>query len=286
MGAKMKKIMITGCNGQLGRAINEIYKADIHFSLLNTDIEQLDITKIDDVMAYVRSEKPDVIVNCAAHTGVDACETEEDKAYKINAIGPRNLSIGATEIGAKIIQVSTDYVFEGKGKRPYIEFDKTGPKGMYGITKLEGENFVKEFASKYFIIRTAWLYGDGKNFVKTMLRLSESNEKLRVVGDQIGSPTSASQLAKAIAYLIPTENYGLFHGTCEGYCSWADFAKEVFRLKGKNTEVEPITTEQFGAPAPRPLYSVLENYMFKLTTDFSFDPWQDALAQYMRTMEE
>lgn len=282
----MKKIMITGCNGQLGRAINEIYKDDIHFSLLNTDIEQLDITKIDDVMAYVRSEKPDVIVNCAAHTGVDACETEEDKAYKINAIGPRNLSIGATEIGAKIIQVSTDYVFEGKGKRPYIEFDKTGPKGMYGITKLEGENFVKEFASKYFIIRTAWLYGDGKNFVKTMLRLSESNEKLRVVGDQIGSPTSVSQLAKAIAYLIPTENYGLFHGTCEGYCSWADFAKEVFRLKGKNTEVEPITTEQFGAPAPRPLYSVLENYMFKLTTDFSFDPWQDALAQYMRTMEE
>ncbi len=282
----MKKIMITGCNGQLGRAINEIYKGDIHFSLLNTDVEQLDITKIDDVMAYVRGEKPDVIVNCAAHTGVDACETEEDKAYKINAIGPRNLSIGATEIGAKMIQVSTDYVFEGNGTKPYIEFDKTGPKGMYGITKLEGENFVKEFASKYFIIRTAWLYGDGKNFVKTMLRLSESNEKVRVVGDQIGSPTSASQLAKAIAYLIPTENYGLFHGTCEGYCSWADFAKEVFRIKGKNTEVESITTEQFGAPAPRPLYSVLENYMFKLTTDFSFEPWQDALAQYMRTMEE
>lgn len=281
----MKKIMITGCNGQLGRAINEIYKNDIHYSLLNTDVEQLDITKIDDVMAYVRSEKPDVIVNCAAHTGVDACETEEDKAYKINAIGPRNLSIGATEIGAKIVQVSTDYVFEGNGTKPYIEFDKTGPKGMYGITKLEGENFVKEFASRYFIIRTAWLYGDGKNFVKTMLRLSESNGKVRVVGDQIGSPTSASQLAKAIAYLIPTENYGLFHGTCEGHCSWADFAKEVFSLKGKNTEVEPITTEEFGAPAPRPLYSVLENYMFKLTTDFSFDPWQDALAHYMRTME-
>ena len=282
----MKKIMITGCNGQLGRAINEIYKADIHFSLLNTDIEQLDITKIDDVMAYVRSEKPDVIVNCAAHTGVDACETEEDKAYKINAIGPRNLSIGATEIGAKIIQVSTDYVFEGKGKRPYIEFDKTGPKGMYGITKLEGENFVKEFSEKHFIIRTAWLYGDGKNFVKTMLGLAQNHDKVTVVGDQFGSPTSADELARAVAYLLPTDNFGLFHGTCEGMTNWADFTREIYRLAGKMTVVETVTTQEYdknakGVVAPRPAYSVLENYMFKLTTNYMFADWEKAIAEYL-----
>ena len=278
----MEKIIVTGCNGQLGKAVNKLYANDGRYELVNTDVGELDITNIDEVLSFAREVKPYAIINCAAHTGVDACETEADKAYKINAIGPRNLSIAATETNAKLIHISTDYVFDGKGTRPYTEFDAVGPQGMYGRTKLAGENFVKQFADRYFIIRTAWLYGDGKNFVKTMLRLSETNDKVRVVKDQVGSPTSAEELAKAIAFLLPTENYGLFHGTCEGDCSWAEFTEEIFRLAGKKTVVEPITTEEFGAKAPRPAYSILENYMFKLTSDFMFADWHDAIAKYMK----
>ena len=278
----MEKIIVTGCNGQLGRAVNKLYANDGRYELVNTDVGELDITNIDEVMSFAREVKPYAIINCAAHTGVEACETEEDKAYKINAIGPRNLSIAATETNAKLIHISTDYEFDGKGTRPYTEFDAVGPQGMYGRTKLAGENFVRQFADRYFIIRTAWLYGDGKNFVKTMLRLSETNDKVRVVKDQVGSPTSAEELAKAIAFLLPTENYGLFHGTCEGDCSWAEFTEEIFRLAGKKTVVEAITTEEFGAKAPRPAYSILENYMFKLTSDFMFADWHDAIAKYMK----
>lgn len=278
----MEKIIVTGCNGQLGRAVNKLYAKDERYELVNTDVGELDITNIDEVMSFARDVKPYAIINCAAHTGVDACETEADKAYRINAIGARNLSIAATETDAKLIHISTDYVFDGKGTRPYTEFDAVGPQGMYGRTKLAGENFVKEFADRYFIIRTAWLYGDGKNFVKTMLRLSETNDKVRVVKDQVGSPTSADELAKAVAYLLPTENYGLFHGTCEGDCSWAEFTEEIFRLAGKKTAVEPITTEEFGAAAPRPAYSILENYMLKLTSNFMFADWHDAIAKYIK----
>ena len=280
----MKKIIVTGCNGQLGRAVNLFFKDNKDISFVNTDVGELDITTIDKVMELAREVQPYAIINCAAHTGVDACETEYDKAFKINAIGPRNLSIAARETGAKLMHISTDYVFDGKGTRPYVETDATNPQGAYGSTKLAGENFVKDFADRYFILRTAWLYGDGKNFAKTMLRLSETNEKVRVVGDQFGSPTSASELTKAINALLFTENYGMFHATCEGSCSWAEFAREVFRLAGKTTKVEAITTEEFGAPAPRPAYSILENRMFKLTTDFMFADWHDAIAEYMKTL--
>ena len=278
------KLFVTGCNGQLGRAINAIYADEQNVEIVNTDVDTLDITNVDEVMKAVLAAKPDVIINCAAHTGVDACETDVDNAFKINAIGPRNLSIAANAVDAKLVHISTDYVFAGNGTKPYTEFDQTGPQGMYGKTKLEGENFVKAIANKYFIIRTAWLYGDGKNFVKTMLRLAESNDKVRVVGDQVGSPTSTAELAKAIKHLIPTDNYGLFHGTCEGSCSWAEFAEEIFRLAGRDTKEEAITTEEFGAPAARPAYSILENYMLKLTTDFQFADWKDALVEYMKTL--
>ncbi len=278
----MKKIIVTGCNGQLGRAVNLEFLNNLEVEFVNTDVGELDITNIDMVMELAREVKPYAIINCAAHTGVDACEDEWDKAYKINAIGPRNLSIAASETGAKMIHVSTDYVFNGKADRPYTEFDKPDPQGAYGVTKLAGENMVRDFADRYFILRTAWLYGDGKNFVKTMLRLSENNDKVRVVGDQMGSPTSAKELAAAIAQLIFTENYGIFHATCEGSCSWAQFAEEIFKMAGKKTVVEAITTEEFGAKASRPAYSILENYMLKLTTDYRFADWHDALDVYMR----
>lgn len=285
----MKKIMITGCNGQLGRALNRLYEREQNITLFNTDvfpdenITALDITDVDAVLSFVREKKPDAIINCAAHTNVDKCETDIDNAYKINAVGPRNLSIAASEMGAKLMHISTDYVFPGTQDRPLTEFDPVGPTSMYGKTKLAGENFVKEFSEKHFIIRTAWLYGDGKNFVKTMLRLAEDHREVGVVKDQYGTPTSAAELAKAVKYLLPTDNYGLFHGTCEGSCSWADFAAEIFRLAGKDTKVNYITTEEFASPTKRPAYSILDNYMLRLTTDFTFAPWQDAIEEYMRT---
>lgn len=280
----MKKIIVTGCNGQLGRAINKELAGNPQIEFVNTDVAELDITNIDKVMELAREVKPYAIINCAAHTAVDACETDVDNAYRINAIGPRNLSIAATETGAKMIHVSTDYVFDGKSKKPYIEFDKPNPQGVYGATKLAGENMVKDFADHYFIFRTAWLYGDGKNFVKTMLRLSETYDKVRVVNDQFGSPTSTGELSGAIAHLLFTENYGMFHATCEGSCHWAEFAQEIFRLAEKTTQVEGITTEEYGAAAPRPAYSILENYMLKLTSDYRFADWHDAIAEYMKNM--
>ncbi len=286
----MKKILITGCNGQLGRAINGLYENERDYELINTDfgvegIKSLDITNLSEVLEIMRAEKPYALINCAAMTAVDACEVQKDMAMKINAIGPRNLSIATAETGTKLVHVSTDYVFAGDGSEPYTEFDPTGPKSMYGKSKLAGENFVRAFAKNYFIVRTAWLYGDGKNFVKTMLRLSESHDEITVVDDQIGSPTSAVELAKAIKYLLPTDNYGLFHGTCEGVCSWADFTKEIFRLSGKSTKVIPVTSEEYKILNPksadRPKYSVLENYMLKLTTEFMFADWMEAIRDYL-----
>lgn len=289
----MKKILVTGCNGQLGRAIRKEYAAsDVEF--INTDVVEgegvvsLDITDVDAVLKLVRAEKPDVIINCAAHTNVDKCEEQWDLAYKINAIGPRNLSIAATEADAKMIHVSTDYVFEGNGTRPYTEFDAPNPVSAYGKTKLEGENFVKEFAKKHFILRTAWLYGDGKNFVKTMLALAENHDELNVVCDQVGTPTSAVELAKMIHYLEGTENYGTFHATCEGDTNWADFAEAIFERAGKNVKVNHVTSKQYKemnpASANRPAYSILEDYMIKLTSDFVMADWQDALDVYMKEL--
>lgn len=289
----MKKILVTGCNGQLGRAIRKEY-ADEAVEFINTDVVggedvvSLDITDVDAVLKLARETKPDVIINCAAHTNVDKCEEQWDLAYKINALGPRNLSIAAREVDAKIIHVSTDYVFEGNGIRPYTEFDAPNPVSAYGKTKLEGEKFVKEFAPKHFILRTAWLYGDGKNFVKTMLKLSESHDEVNVVCDQLGSPTSAVELAKVIHYLEGTENYGLFHATCEGDTNWADFTEEIFRKTGKTTKVNHVTSAQYKemnpASADRPAYSILDNYMLRLTSDYKMADWHDALDVYLKEL--
>lgn len=279
----MKKIIVTGCNGQLGRAINQLYQGRSDIELVNTDVQEMDITNIDKTIDFIREVKPYAVINCAAHTGVDACETDLDNAYRINAIGPRNLSIAAREVKARLMHVSTDYVFSGEHDRPYTEFDKPDPQGAYGRTKLAGEQFVKEFAEQYFIVRTAWLYGDGKNFVKTMLRLAETNKEVRVVGDQFGSPTSTRVLADIIDQLLFTENFGLFHGTCEDSCSWADFAREIFKLAGKATQVKAIATEEYPTPTKRPAYSVLDNYMLRLTSDYVADDWKTALEEFMKS---
>ena len=277
----MFKLLITGGNGQLGRAINNLYKDREDIECINTDVGELDITNLDAVLKFVEECKPYAILNCAAHTAVDLCEDQVDLAYKINALGPRNLSIAADKFDCKMMQISTDYVFAGDATKPYLEFDTPNPQGIYGKSKLAGEEFVRQFARKHFIIRTAWLYGDGKNFVKTMLRLAEDHDEVGVVCDQVGSPTSAVELAKAMDALLFTENYGTFHGTCEGVCSWADFAEEIFRLAKKDVKVNRLTSDQYPAKAKRPAYSVLENYMLKNTTDFMFADWHDALKVYI-----
>lgn len=281
---RMKKIIITGCNGQLGREMNRFYAGNTDIELINTDVEELDITNVDAVMKLAKEVQPYAIVNCAAYTAVDACETNQDLAFKVNTIGPRNLAIAARETGAKILHVSTDYVFDGTKETPYYESDPICPQSVYGSTKAEAEKMVQQMADRYYILRTAWLYGDGKNFAKTMLRLSETNDMVKVVGDQFGTPTSAYELTKGIDSLLFTDNYGLFHATCEGSCNWAEFAREIFRLAGKDTKVQAITTEEYGAPANRPAHSVLENYMFKMTNGYMFADWHDAIEKYLREL--
>ena len=292
-----KRYLITGANGQLGRAITgKLRQTDAELILTEAGraaeefhLQELDITKTEAVLEFARRVKPTAILNCAAYTAVDAQEKDVDLSYRINAIGARNLAIAAQETGSKLLHVSTDYVFSGDGVRPYIEFDAPAPVSVYGKTKLAGEEFVKQFCQRSFILRTAWLYGEGKNFVKTMLALSQTHQELSVVNDQVGSPTSAEELANAICSLLDTENYGLFHATCEGDCSWAEFASEIFRLAGKDTMVHPITSQEYQQQNPqsakRPAYSILDNYMLRLTGGYQFADWHDAIRTYMEGLK-
>lgn len=285
------KILLTGSNGQLGRAIRLVYGNEVDFILTEVidspDFVRLDIANSVAVMSMIEKEKPDVIINCAAFTNVDGCEVECDAAYRANAIGPRNLAIASNNFGCKLVHISTDYVFAGDGVRPYTEFDLPNPKSAYGRTKLAGEEFVKQFANKYFILRTAWLYGDGKNFVKTMVNLSKTHDEVSVVNDQKGSPTTASELAKMIKFLVPTYEYGLYHATCEGDTNWADFTETIYKRLGINTKVNHVTSEEYKkmnpASADRPAYSILDNYMLRLTGDrHKMADWETALEEYLK----
>lgn len=276
------KILITGANGQLGLELQaQLGQEPNKYKVIATDYEGLDITNLNQVKAELLLNKPDVVINCAAHTAVDKCEEDIENAYKINAIGPKNLAIACDMIGAKLVQVSTDYVFSGEVPGARREDDVTGPQSIYGTSKLLGEDYVKTFCKKHFIVRTAWLYGEGSNFVRTMLKLAETNKEVNVVGDQFGSPTSTVDLAKAIIELMQTEYYGTFHGTCEGECSWYDFACKIFELKGIDIKVNKVTSEEFVRPAKRPKYSVLDNFMLKLYDMNSFRHWEEALKEYL-----
>ena len=283
------KILITGANGQLGRELNRLLVKEKGVTILNTgvtpdggNIISMDITDFNQTLDVVLDFNPDYIINCAAFTAVNLCESEKEKAYQINGIGPKNLSIVSKEISAVLVQISTDYVFDGSSREPYTEESAVNPQSVYGKTKLAGEKFVEEICDKYFIIRTAWLYGEGSNFVNTMLNLSKTQEEVRVVLDQFGTPTSTRELAKMILYLMGTDHYGLYHGTCEGSTCWADFAKEIFRQSGKNTKVIPVTTKEYPTPAKRPAYSVLENKKLKELGGFTMKEWKDAFTEYMK----
>lgn len=276
------KVLITGANGQLGR---EIYKHFGHIhELILTDIDKLDITKHDEVRDIFAQEKPHAVVHCAAYTNVDGAESDFDGAFKVNVIGSQNIAGQCVERNARMIYVSTDYVFDGNTDKPYREYDNTNPQSVYGKTKLLGEQIVKEILPRHYIVRTAWLYGDGHNFVKTMLKLAGQKDRLQVVNDQFGSPTYTKDLAGTIFRLLATDAYGTYHASCNGECSWYDFACKIFELKGISIPVDPVPTEAFPRPARRPRYSVLENYMLEMTVGDTMRHWEEALKEYLRLL--
>lgn len=291
------KVMLTGANGQLGRALQELLQQEPKVTVFATasktsaleapfPVTVLDITDQEAVRAVVLEESPDIIINCAAYTKVDQCETDEENAAKVNEDGPRYLARAAKLVDAKLVQVSTDYVFDGKSEKPYVETDETNPVSAYGRTKLAGEKAVMEEWDKVFIVRTAWLYGDGKNFVKTMLNLAKTHKELSVVMDQHGTPTTAMELAKMIWFIAQTSRYGIYHGTCEGSTTWYEFAKEIFKVFGKTVLVHPVTSKEYNAAANRPEYSVLCNCKLNKETDYRMKEWKEALQDYAEWFQE
>lgn len=287
------KILVTGARGQLASEIASVLKAgrsaigpvdtsysDARIKYFRRD--ELNITRFSDVLDCIDDFKPDVIINCAAYTNVDRCEEDFDSAFKVNAIGPRNLAAAASSTGAKLIHISTDYVFNGKGNVPFREYDVPQPVSVYGRTKLLGEQYIRESCRKYFIVRTSWLYGMyGKNFVYTILRAAEEKGHLDVVDDQRGNPTNAEDLAHHILKIALTDEYGIYHCTGKGECSWYDFAGKIVDYAGINCSVSPITSDKLKRTAKRPEYSSLDNMMLRCTIGDDMRQWQDALRSFI-----
>jgi dTDP-4-dehydrorhamnose reductase len=286
----MKNIMITGASGQLGLALYYLLKDKDVYRLLRTDafenpdktVTALDITDEAAVNSYIEKNNPEIIINCAAMTAVDLCESEQERAYRINALGPKFLAMAAERINSKLVHISTDYVFNGQASVPYTEEDVPDPTSAYGRTKQAGDEFVQKFCKKYFILRTAWVYGEGKNFVKTMLRLAQNNNKIRVVADQYGTPTSAMELARVVIFLMETESYGIYHATCEGSTNWYEFAVTIFKEVGIEADVEAISSDEFNAAAKRPMYSVLDNKALRERHGYVMKEWQEAFREYCK----
>ena len=251
------KILVTGATGQLGHDVCGILsqRGIKHKGVSSADF---DITSKESTQAFLENYQPDAVIHCAAYTKVDLAEDEAERCMCVNAEGTRNIAEACRECGAKLLYVSTDYVFPGTGEKPWETDDATGPLNVYGKSKLAGEAVVKELVEKHFIVRTSWVIGaHGNNFVKTMLRLAETHDELRVVDDQIGSPTFTADLAPLLCNMITTEQYGVYHATNEGFCSWAELAETVFRIAGRNVTVHPVSTEEYGAKAIRPKNSRL-----------------------------
>jgi dTDP-4-dehydrorhamnose reductase len=246
------------------------------------DIDTLDLTDRKATFEYVANGGFDAVINCAAMTNVDACETNREAAISANAFGAGNLAAAAAAIGAKIIHVSTDYVFSGDAKEPYSEWDVPAPVSAYGKSKLLGENYVRAENPKSFIVRTSWLYGYvGNNFVRTMLRLASENPEITVVNDQFGNPTHANDLAHHMLKLITTEAYGYYHCTGEGICSWYDFASEIIRLSGLDCTVKPCGSDEYPSPTVRPAYSAMDNLALRATVGNEMRDWKEAIAAFM-----
>lgn len=276
------KILVTGANGQLGtELVHQLERMDV--TLFPYTKNDLDITDLKKAQKIVREIHPDIIINAAAFTNVDRAETEKELAFSINSIGQRNLAVAAEEIDAKICYISTDYVFDGNAVEPYKEYSLVNPIGVYGDTKYAGEQLTQSLNSKYFIVRTAWVYGEyGNNFVKTMLKLATEKSEIGVVHDQIGSPTYTVDLADFIIELVQTNKYGIYHCTNSGSCSWYEFAKAIFEEASIDINVIPLTSEQFPRPAKRPNYSVLENMALQVNDFSPRRHWRDALNTFIQ----
>lgn len=290
------RILITGSKGQLGTELQRILSAgtaDIgpipeayrDAVVFATDVDTLDILDAEAVEAMVAETQPELIINCAAYTNVDACESHPDLAMRLNAEGAGILATAAQRQGATLVHVSTDYVFSGVDPRPRVEGDVPDPQSVYGKTKLAGEQLVAEASSKCHIVRTAWLYGlVGNNFVKTILGLAREKNSITVVDDQCGNPTNANDLAYEILKIAQSTAYGIWHCTNEGTCSWFDFASAIVDLAGVPCEKLPCTTEEFPRPAPRPRYSSLENARLEAMLGNEMRPWRDALKSYLEQL--
>ena len=278
------KILITGSNGMLGHDLIEVLK-DKHELLLTTS-KTLDITDGDSVMDFILKSNPDIVINSAAYTDVDGCESNPDLAYNVNGEGVKNLALACREVDCPLVHISTDYVFNGQNDRPWVEDDEIGPISIYGKSKLEGEEHIKEILEKYFIVRTAWLYGvNGRNFPRTMLELAQKHSEITVVYDEVGTPTYTPDLAKGISKLIETDYYGTYHLTNSGNCSWCEFARYIFEVADVDVNVIPVTASEFARPAPRPSYSVLENRNW---VENGFEPlrnYKEAIKEYIELIK-
>lgn len=279
------KVLVTGGKGQLGYDVaNELNRRG--HEAIGVDIEEMDITDRVAVENVMRATKPDAVIHCAAWTAVDAAEENEEKVRAINATGTKYIANECKKLDCKLIYISTDYVFNGKGEKPWDpDCNDFEPLNVYGKTKLEGELFVADTLEKYFIVRIAWVFGvNGKNFIKTMLNVGQTHDAVRVVNDQIGTPTYTYDLARLLVDMAESEKYGYYHATNEGgYISWCDFAKEIFKQAGFNTKAIPVTTEEYGlSKAARPFNSRLDKSKLVLNGFRPLPPWQDALQRYLR----
>lgn len=279
-------IIVTGVKGQLGYdVVKELNKRNI--ACKGVDIDELNITNRAAVFDFMRTEKPSAVIHCAAWTAVDRAEDEAEKCMAVNVSGTENIALACKEVGAELMYFSTDYVFPGAGENEYEVDDEKAPQSVYGQTKLEGEYKVLENVDKHYIVRISWVFGiNGANFIKTMLRLSETHTELNVVCDQIGSPTYTADLAPLICDMIQSGKYGVYHATNEGYCSWADFAKDIFEKAGKNVVVHPIPSSEYPAKAKRPLNSRLSKRSLDEAGFSRLPTWENALDRYLRELCE
>jgi len=279
------KILVTGYSGQLGYDVVREGKGR-GYEIYGTSSRDLDITDKESVFIHVEASKPDVIIHCAAYTAVDKAEDDQERCHEVNVMGTKNLAEVAKAVNAKFVYISTDYVFDGEGNEPFTEMDKPNPVGYYGVTKLEGEKIVQSVLDKWFIIRISWVFGmNGNNFIKTMLKLSESRGELNVVGDQFGSPTYTFDLSRLLIDIIETERYGIYHASNEGFCSWAEFAKEIFKQSGRQVKVHAISTEEYPTRAVRPKNSRMSKQKLTDNGFKNLPTWQDALARYLAELK-
>lgn len=280
------KYLVTGGNGQLGHEVVKQLK-NRNCNVLAPSSKDFNLLNPKQIEAYLYSERPDVIIHCAAYTAVDRAEDEKNICYEVNVKGTESIVDVAKKINAKLVYISSDYVFDGQGDTPYQKNDNTNPINFYGVTKEIGEKIVQEQLSKYFIIRTAWVYGiSGDNFVKTMLNLAKNNKNINVVDDQIGSPTYASDLAEYIVNIVKTNHYGIYHGVNTGYCSKYEFAKSIFNKYGLSTEVSPILSNEYPTKAKRPLNSRLVHTKIELANEYSMPEWEDGLTRFIKELKD